>query len=181
MDKVWTSRITDVGDALADRPRDPSDSTTLKLCGFVSNDGRRVLVRCKGYLSFTSFQFVTSDQGVHWGPMLVCNADSLSKLFVCDDERIFITRRGSRFGRGGQAEIVDVYSTRTWKYSRSWTFGFGGGEHNQNFAIIPHPAIGKPIFCIISTYPSPESNNNNDQERCLDMLLLPENSSMSKE
>lgn len=166
MDRIWTSPITDVGDALAGGAH--ASESGLNLCGFVSNDGNRVLVQC-GDLFSTKSQFVTSDQGAHWTPLLVHNASSSyrSHLAVCDDERIFIIRNGTPFGRGGQAEIVDVYSTRTWKYSRSWTFCFGGDQHSQNFAVVPHLAIGKPIFCIISTHSSSGRDHDGDYDRCL--------------
>ncbi|KIM77599.1 hypothetical protein PILCRDRAFT_91042 [Piloderma croceum F 1598] len=77
MDRIWMSPITDVGDALVGGAH--ASESGLNLCGFVSNDGKRVLVQC-GDLFSTKSQFVTSDQGAHWTPLLVHNASSSSGM-----------------------------------------------------------------------------------------------------
>jgi hypothetical protein len=155
MDEIWKSQFAMQSSTYYGVMQ--RDYTTIH--GYVSSDGERVLVEHK--VDYGDFHFdVTSNRGAHWTTFRMKGATYYSHGDVSgDDEHIFFTRSGKAFGSGGQAEIVDAYSTRTWDHVKSWSFGFGDGRFLQNFKLLHRLAIDKPVFCTISTSTGSEIHN----------------------
>ncbi|KAL9608475.1 MAG: hypothetical protein Q9167_006695 [Letrouitia subvulpina] len=84
-----------------------------------------------------------SDTGSGYSP----SAGKLSE----DSEHIFYTRRGSKFGKTGQAEIVEVYSIRHLARVNTLTFGFGDRCYIRNIRLLPQLRARGPIYMAIET------------------------------
>jgi hypothetical protein len=158
MDQVWNSHIA--------IPRSPYEHTyreSMTLRGYVSSDGERVLVEFNQSYGDAQYQ-VTSNRGAKWVPFKPMRPNYYSQGDVsASGEHIFFTRSADPFGAGGQAETVDVYSTRTWAHVKSCSFGFGDGSQLQNLYLLRRLAIDKPVFCVIST----NSSSSHDTHGCI--------------
>ncbi|KAF8350991.1 hypothetical protein F5887DRAFT_1193386, partial [Amanita rubescens] len=148
--QVWSSKIaihnpTAIEASLYGR----EDPSRFSLRAFISSDGESALVSYK--ISFGDpIYFSTSNHGLHWTRQKDLRPTYDSHGIVSSSgEHIFFRRRGGKFGRAGQAEVVDAYSIRTWQVVKSWTFGFGDGHHIQNPTLIRPSAIDKPIWCSV--------------------------------
>jgi hypothetical protein len=72
---------------------------------------------------------------------------SLTNWDVSDDsEHIFCSRKGSSFGKRGEASVVEIYSFRKLARMRAVTFGFGNGHHLRNTQFIRPLRIQGPVY-----------------------------------
>jgi hypothetical protein len=77
---------------------------------------------------------------------------SLTNGAVSDDsEHIFYSRKGSSFGKRGEASVVEIYSIRNLDRMRAVTFGFGDGYHLRNTQLIRPLRIQGSVYIGIDT------------------------------
>ncbi|KAL0953213.1 hypothetical protein HGRIS_004467 [Hohenbuehelia grisea] len=146
MQQVWTSRLT------LHPSGNPSTwgmhRENMTLHGYISADGERMLVEYNLDYGDPTFH-TTVDRGMVWTQLRLKNIHYDSHGVVsADDEHILFLRRGNGARSSTQGEIVEAYSTRTWRPIKKWTFSFASGQVTRNISLLPHYMVDRPIYCV---------------------------------
>jgi hypothetical protein len=140
-----------------------SDYDKGALHGGVTEDGQAVLLVYRPKAGATRAYLVNS-HGFTWRkPPSDTHLDYSSSIGIVSDdsEHLFYVRSGTKFGRNGEAKVVEAYSIRHLACARAATFGFGDGYHMRNMHIIEHLRLKSPLYVAIET----SSFGGNEDER----------------
>jgi len=136
---------------------------TAKMHGGVTEDGESVLIVYRSAGGPTKVYTATANGFTPRRPPSDTNSMySLSSGTLSEDsENIFYSRSGSKFGKGGEAKVVEAYSIRNLALVKAVTFGFGDGRHLRNTRLIRPLQIRGPVYVAIET----SSFGGDDNER----------------
>ena len=135
------------------RPATLATYETDQFQGGITEDGRSVLMFFGNKAASTEAYLVNANgftrrtPPAHIFTQYLPPTGQLSE----DSEYLFYSTHGSRFGRNGQAEVVEAYSIRHLARMRAHTFGFGDGYHLRNTNLISPLRFEGAIYMTIAT------------------------------
>ena len=150
-EQKWS--ITHTGDEAAGASQRAGWYDTAKMHGGITEDGESVLIVYKPAGGEVKVYTAKADGFTPRRPPSDTNSMySLTSGVVSDDsEHIFYSRKGSSFGKRGEASVVEAYSIRNLARMRAVTFGFGDGHHLRNTQLIRPLRIQGPVYIGIDT------------------------------
>ncbi|EXJ69394.1 uncharacterized protein A1O5_07430 [Cladophialophora psammophila CBS 110553] len=121
--------------------------------GGITEDGQCVLLvyRPKGS---TTRAYLVNAHGFTWRkpPSDTSLGYTISTGTLSEDsEYLFYVRSGKKFGRNGQAKVVEAYSIRHLSCVKAESFGFGDGYQMRNVCLLPHLRLQGPTYMAIDT------------------------------
>lgn len=123
------------------------------LHGGVTEDGRAVLLVYRPKAGVARAYLVNPNGFTCRTPPSDTHLDYSSSIGIASDdsEHLFYVRSGTKFGRNGEAKVVEAYSIRHLSCARAETFGFGDGYHMRNIHLLEHLRLKSPLYVAIET------------------------------
>ena len=149
-EKWSTTHIID-GDLGAPQRLSLYDSATMH--GGVTEDGESVLVVYRPAGRVTKVYTVTTHGFTPRRPPSETASGYLTSSgdMSDDSEYIFYSRRGNKFGSGGEAKAVEAFSVRNLARLKAVTFAFGDGHHLRNVRLLRPLQLRGPVYMAVDT------------------------------